>query len=303
MKTRSVGCLVVLALTAPAWRAVAAEASDAASSKRQVKPFFRKPWLLGAHRGGAALWPENTLVAFKSAAKRWPDIVLETDARLTSDGRVVLLHDATVGRTTDGSGPIADMTLAEARKLDAGYRFTPDGGKTFPYRGKGVRIATLAEVLKALPDSRFEIELKPAEGIAEPTIRVIKQAGAEDRVLLASFKPQLMIRARRPAPRIASCYEILGGLSMLGKLRTGGEAWTAYQPRADVLSLMRRMLRTFKVKPEELRAIQARGVYFQIHTPNTRESIERALDLNPDSILTDRPDLLAELIAERAKRK
>ncbi len=293
----SVVCLAMVGLV------LAAEGDKTTATKPKDKPFFRKPFLLGAHRAGAALWPESTLVAFKAAAKRWPDMLLETDARLTSDGHVVLLHDETVDRTTDGTGPITEMTLAEAKKLDAGYRFTPDGGKTFPYRGQGVRIALLSEVLAALPEARFEVELKPADGIAEPTIRVIKQAKAEDRVLLASFSSTIMLRARKLAPRTPSCYEYIGGLAMLGKLRSGGEAWAAYRPTADVLSLTRGMLKRYELTPEEIRAVQAKGVYFQIHTPNTRESIRRALELNPDSILTDRPDLLAEIIAERAKSK
>lgn len=280
-----------------------AERPEATSSRPKDKPFFAKPFLLGAHRGGADLWPENTLVAFRSAAKRWPHILLETDARLTADGQAVLLHDDTVNRTTDGTGPVAEMTLAEVKKLDAGYRFTPDRGKTFPYRGKGVRIATLAEALAAVPDARFEVELKPCKGVTEPTLRVIRQAGAEDRVLLASFDSRLIFQARRITPQMAYCYEFLGGLSMLDKLRSGGKQWAAYQPKAEVLSLMRRMLTQYKVTPDEIRAMQAKGVYFQIHTPNTPQAIRQALDLNPDSVLTDRPDLLAELIAERSRSK
>ena len=101
-------------------------------------PVFAKPMLLGAHRGGRALWPENTVVAFRACAERWPDILLEGDLHLTADGHVVVLHDATVDRTTDGAGPVAGMTLEQVKQLDAGYRFTPDDGATFPWRGKGV---------------------------------------------------------------------------------------------------------------------------------------------------------------------
>ena len=292
----------LLGLAMPAM-AVGGEGKATPSSGPDVKPFFRKPWLLGAHRGGAGLWPENTLVAFKAAAKRWPDIILETDARMTADGHVVLLHDGTVDRTTDGTGPIAKMTLAEVKRLDAGYKFSRDRGRTFPWRGKGVRIATLVEALAVLPESRFEIELKPADGVTDPTLRVIRKARAEDRVLLASFDPQKALRARKLAPRIASCYELLGGLGMLSKLREGGERWERYRPKADVLSLMEGMLKQYELTPAEIRAVQAKGIFVQIHTPNTPERIRKVLDLNPDSILTDRPDLLAEIIAKRAKQR
>jgi len=261
------------------------------------KPIFSRSILLGAHRGGAALWPENTLPAFQEAVKRWPDVLLETDARLTADGHVVLLHDDTVDRTTDGTGPVVAMNLADLKKLDAGYRFTPDGGKTFPYRGRGVKVPTLAEVLAALPGARFEIELKPCAGVAEATVKVIQTAGAEDRVLLASFDPRLALRARKLARRIAACYEVLGGLRMLDELRRGD--WAAYQPTADVLSLPAGMLRSLHLTPGELRAIQAKGIRIQVHTINRRPQMQDMLDLGVDSILSDRPNLLAEVIAER----
>lgn len=297
MLVRAMVCGFGVLLMVTVCAAIAAE--RASSSKPSAKPFFRRPWLLGAHRGGAGLWPENTVVAFKAAAKRWPDIVLETDARLTADGHVVLLHDATVNRTTDGKGRIAEMTLADVKKLDAGYRFTPDDGQTFPHRGKGVRIATLAEALAACPNSRFEVEMKPAEGITQPTLRVIRQAKAEDRVLLASFDSRLMLQAHKLAPNVAACHSMINGLGMLRKLREGGEVWATYEPQADVLSLMQGMLRQYKVTPDELRAIQAKGIYLQLHTPNTRQRLAEILTLNPDSILTDRPDLLADLIEKR----
>jgi glycerophosphoryl diester phosphodiesterase len=296
MRVGLIFCCVALGLLMSDHLAISAETSAA---KPAVKPFFRRPWLLGAHRGGAQLSPENTVVAFKAAAERWPDVVLETDARLTSDGHVVLLHDGRVDRTTDGKGLVAEMTLAEVKKLDAGFRFTRDGGKTFPYRGKGVTIATLTEALAACPSSRFEIEMKPAEGVVEPTIRVIRQAKAEDRVLLASFDPRVMYRARKLAPNVASCYTVVDGLGMLRKLREGGESWESYKPKADVLSLMQRMLKEFDLTADEFRAIRAKGVRVQFHTPNTRERIIKLLDLKPDSILTDRPDLLSDIIAER----
>ncbi|MBN1341865.1 MAG: hypothetical protein JXQ73_04255 [Phycisphaerae bacterium] len=284
---------------------IAAQAASPSATSSHVpahKPFFKTPWLLGAHRGGAMLWPQNTVVAFKAAAERWPDVVLECDARTTADGHAILMHDGTVDATTNGSGAAGEMTLAQIKELDAGYRFTPDGGKTFPWRGKGVVIPTLAEALAACPSSRFEIELKPSKDVVEPTVRAIREAKAEDRVLLASFDVRLIREACRLLPRVASCYDFADGLQMQTLLRKGGKAWEDYRPTSDVLSMMENMLKQFGVTPSEIRAMQAKGIYFQIHTPNTRESIVKRLELGPDSVLTDRPDLLAEIIAERAKK-
>jgi glycerophosphoryl diester phosphodiesterase len=296
-------CLVLLIClvgqTAAAQTTIPTMPSTTCPAPSADKPFFAKPWLLGAHRGGAALWPENTLTAFRAAAERWPDAIMETDARLTADGQVVLLHDDTVDRTTDGKGPVGSMSLAEVRKFDAGFRFTTDGGKTFPHRGKGVTIPTLAEALKALPRSRFEIELKPVDGVADAVVDLIKAAGAEDRVLLASFDPRLTLRAQRLAPQIAFCYEFLGGVRMLDQLRRGD--WAAYRPTAEVLSIPTNMLRRFALTADEVRAIRAKGIFLQVHTINQRARIQEMLNLGADSILSDRPDLLAEVVSQRGK--
>ena len=118
--------------------------------------------LVFAHRGGGGLYPENTLEAFKYSVSMGVD-VLELDVHSTSDGTLVVMHDSQVDRTTNGSGQVNQMTLVQLKKLDAGYGFTPDGGKTYPYRGRGITIPTLQEVFDALPDKTFNIEPKQAE--------------------------------------------------------------------------------------------------------------------------------------------
>ena len=192
--------------------------TDSPPSNQTTRPFFAKPFLLGAHRGGKALWPENTLLAFTQAAAQWPDILLEGDARVTADGEVVLIHDGKIDRTTNGAGPISSMTLAEVKAFDAGYRFSRDGGKTFPYRGKGLTIPTFAEVLAALPDSRFLIELKGQTGVAESIVPVLRETGAVDRVALASHFAPLMQRARKLEPALIACYERLVPYRVLSSL-------------------------------------------------------------------------------------
>jgi glycerophosphoryl diester phosphodiesterase len=114
-------------------------------------PFLSDQLLNIAHRGGGRLRPEATLPAFENALSVGAD-VLEFDLHASSDGVVVVIHDETVDRTTDGTGAVQAMTFAELRMLDAGYEFTPDGGQTFPYRGMGIQIPTLVEVLAGFPD-------------------------------------------------------------------------------------------------------------------------------------------------------
>ena len=164
-------------------------------------PFFaqfeQRP-LVMAHQGGNGLWPDNTLYAFERAAAMGVD-VLEMDLHSTADGVLVVMHDDTVDRTTDGSGPIQSLTLEEIKALDAGYRWSADEGQTFPFRGQGITVPTLEEVFAAFPDVALNIEIKQAEpSLVEPFCQLIRAYGMGERVLVASFH-QESIKACRQA--------------------------------------------------------------------------------------------------------
>ena len=138
-----------------------------------------------AHRGDSAHAPENTAPAFERAVRLGAD-ALEFDVRLSVDGVAVVHHDPTLDRTTDRGGAVAALTLAELRAADAGARFTADGGRTFPFRGRGVRVPTLDEVLGAWPGVPVLIEIKVAEASAEVR-RVLDRHAAAGRAVVASF--------------------------------------------------------------------------------------------------------------------
>ena len=112
-----------------------------------------------AHRGGSGLGPENTLAAFRRSLAAGAD-VLEMDVRTTADGHLVVLHDATVDRTTDGRGAVKEMTLAQIKALDAGYRWTADQGRSFPFRGRGITVPTFSEVLETFAETPMIAEIK-----------------------------------------------------------------------------------------------------------------------------------------------
>jgi glycerophosphoryl diester phosphodiesterase len=178
------------------------------------------PPLVIAHRGDSARRPENTLASFASALEVGAE-VLEFDVHLTRDGHVVVLHDALVDRTTDGAGPVRDMTLAEVKSLSAGYpsRFGD------AYRGE--RIPTLSEVLGHIRDRAIGmIEIKhdavtaDAEGgIEAHTVAEVRKAGMEKQVALISFARMALLRCRSLAPGIirghlfhrASVEDVLAG--------------------------------------------------------------------------------------------
>ena len=144
--------------------------------------------LLVGHRGAAGLAPENTMASFREAVQRWAVDMIELDVRASADGHCMVIHDETVDRTTDGTGPVAGKTLAELRELDAGARFSlPDGSA--PFAGQGITIPTIDEVLEAFPDTRFTFEVKIGTAQA-PMFDAIRRHGASERVVAAGMNWQ-----------------------------------------------------------------------------------------------------------------
>ncbi len=140
-----------------------------------------------AHRGGIDLYPENTLLAFESAISRHRCPMIETDVQLTADNEVVIFHDHTLDRTTDGAGKVSAHTWDDLRRLDAGYHFAPDPDGPPTRRGQGIGIPTLRETLRTFPETRFNIELKSSDPtIVDATVRVLRDEGATSRVVVGS---------------------------------------------------------------------------------------------------------------------
>jgi glycerophosphoryl diester phosphodiesterase len=137
------------------------------------------------HRGNAAHAPENTIESFRQAVDLGVD-ALELDVHLSADGQVVVIHDPTLDRTTSQSGRVDRLTLAEVKRADAGARFTKDRGATWPYRGTGITVPSLDEVLRTFPTTPLLIEIK-TESAARATREVIERHGANERCIVASF--------------------------------------------------------------------------------------------------------------------
>src|SRR5712692_201276 len=149
-------------------------------------PFFSssRP-LVFAHRGGSGLAPENTIAAFDNGLALGAD-GLELDVRLSRDGRVVVHHDRTLDRTTNLTGPVAAQPAEALAGADAGYAFQRDG--TFPFRGRGFGVPTLAGVLARYRDVPVVVELKANRAeLAAAVVEEVRAADAVDRVCLGSF--------------------------------------------------------------------------------------------------------------------
>ena len=162
--------------------------------------------LVVAHRGAGAVAPENTMEAYRQAVEMGAD-ALEVDVHLTADGKLAVIHDETAERTTDLSGSIESMTMKQLRTGDAGYRFEGPGG-SFPFRGKGLKVPTLPEVLKWLPAGiGLVVEIK-ARAATGPTIAALhsSRVRADGAVSVISFDERIIEEARQLDPEIPTGY-------------------------------------------------------------------------------------------------
>ena len=253
-----------------------------------------------AHRGGAGLWPENTLEAFRGAIELGCSH-LETDVRMTRDGELVVFHDESLERTTDGHGRVAAHTLAQLRRLDAGYRFSPDG-KSFPRRGQGLVIPTLAEVVALSPSVRFNVEIKERGPFDLPRalLAFIERHGLADRIVVAAERHELMREFRRLGQgRIATSasrreclhFWLASRLGLTGFLRLPYQA-LQIPVRAGNLTV---------VTPALLDAAHREGIAVHVWTIDERAEMLRLLDLGVDGLMSDHPDRLRQVVLERSR--
>lgn len=253
---------------------------------------------LTAHRGGAGLAPENTLPAFRGAVEDWAADMIELDVRVTADGRCVVIHDPTVDRTTDGTGAVASMRLAELARLDAGYRFTRDGGRTFPYRGRGIRVPTIEEVFDALPTTPLLIEVKAAAA-QPPLFDAIRDAGAASRVVLASEAGSDWSISDAYEGAVCASSDDLRRFYTLRRLGLA-RLWA---PDAALASVPEYWSGRHIVTPRFVRSLHAHGIPVHVWTVDETDDMHRLLDWGVDGLLTDRPDRLADVLTERVGRR
>jgi len=248
-----------------------------------------------AHRGGAGLWPENTLEAF-SGSVRLGCSHLGTDLRMTRDGVIVLMHDAEVDRTTDGSGRVADLSLEELRALDAGYRFTSDG-REFPRRGAGLCVPTFEELLDAHPDVGLNVEIKErgAFDLPRALFELIERRSLHDRLVVAAERHDLMLSFRRlSGTRVATGATRRECLQFWLASRLGVSAWIPTPFRALQVPVAVRGLPV--VTARFVRDAHARGCAVHVWTIDEPGEMSRLLGLGVDGLMSDRPDRLVAVL-------
>lgn len=269
------------------------------------RPFTAPRPVVLAHQGASGYAPSNTMAAFRLALEQGADI-LELDVHMTRDGVVVVSHDETIDRMSNGSGLIREMTLAELRQYDFGYDFTPDGGLTYPYRGKGVTIPTLEEVLQAFPEVPLNIEIKQVDPPMEAQVwELIQRYGAEDRVLIASFHGTVAKRWRELAgDRVATSAPVEHMYAVAAHYvphldRLYEPVYDAFQvPVAEKAGPL-----TVRFDTERFLAMAERvNVAVHYWTINDEEEMRRLYQLGAHGIITDYPDRAVKVLRELGLR-
>ena len=267
-----------------------AACGDSASSNN---PFFEDRVLNIAHRGANFVAPEETIEAYIAAKENGAD-VLEMDIQRTRDGVLILMHDATVDRTTNGTGAVADLTLEEIQELDAGYRFTRDDGATYPFRGKGLRVPTLQEMFERFPDDVMVIEIKGSDpSVSVDYAEMIRAYGRERTVITASFDEAVLVEFRRNAE---GALTSMAQDEVIAFFALTPEAEAEYTPPGEFLHVPP-TFSGIEVMNETFAARAARfGLPIHVFgTGNDPEVMQRMIDLGALGLMVD-DILLAEAV-------
>ena len=258
-------------------------------------PFAReKGIIVMAHRGGSGRWPENTMLAFQNAAALGVD-ALETDIHSTADGVLVASHDDVVDRVTNGQGRINDLTLKELKDLDAGYWWTADAGQTYPFRGQGITIPTLAELFEAFPDMWINVDIKQWQpSIVRPFAELIRRYDMANKMMVGSFDKRTVADFRRECPQVAAAASenearLLYSLSVLRLEKL-------YGGQAQAMQLPEYSGRIHVVTPRFVAAAHRVGTAVHVWTVNKEADMQRLIDMGVDGLMTDYPDRLLKLL-------
>lgn len=272
--------------------------------ERPERAFYRPDdpeVLIIAHRGGRGLAPEGTMAAFDNAVSLGAH-VLEYDTHITSDGHLVVIHDDTVDRTTNGSGKVNEMTLEEVQMLDAGYHFTDENGD-YTFRDKGVYLPTIEEVFQKYPNMRHLIELKDTnapelyEDMIQELWRLIQEYDMEDNVMVGSFTHEINERFE----------EVSWGQIPIG---AGEEAVRDFATKhvAFLNGLADSTVDSLQLPTEAegfdlttkniIESAKARNMSVYYWTINEKDEMRRLIEKEVDGIMTDYPDRLIEVLNE-----
>jgi glycerophosphoryl diester phosphodiesterase len=248
-----------------------------------------------AHRGGGGLRPENTMKAFDHAVSLGVD-ALECDVHLSRDGEVVIIHDPTLDRTTDARGEVASRTALELSRVDAGNHFGP--AEHFPYRAQNICVPRLEDLLRRWPDLPVVVEIKgdrPATAVR--VLEVIREAGADDRVIVGGFSLAVLATVRRLCPALVTSASSPESYSALRR------SYVLIGPRRPQFRLFQVPLRLRGkpiLTPRFVRTARRAGLPVQVWVVDEVEEMRMLIGWGVTGIISDRPDRAVLVRSESA---
>ena len=255
-----------------------------------------------AHRGFSGRFPENTMLAFEKAAEL-PIDGLEMDIYATRDDVLVISHDDSVARMTDGDGRIQTYTLAELQQLDAGYNFTPDNGQTYPFRGQGISIPTMEQVLARFSDLWINVDIKQHEPrVVSLFCDLIRRHNAAERLCVGSFANETVEQFRRQCPEVVTLatHSEIEALYLWQKLhlsqffQRGGHAMQI-PPKKEKWGLTFDM-----ITPRFIQAAHDHGMALHVWTINEPNEMGRLIASGVDGLITNFPDRAVDVLGRTA---
>ena len=254
-----------------------------------------------AHGGGLLIRPDHTLLAYDQALKDGADM-LELDIHETRDNVIVVMHDETVDDTTNCTGFIKEKTFAELLECAAGYKWTQDGGETYPYRDMGLVVPSLEEVLERYPDTPVNIEIKQSEpSLVDNLVALVRQYEFEDKMVGASFSDDILAELRAAAPEIATSLGV--GESTDYWYKSLVPIDPEYDPAGEFLQLpVEYNIEGTVVEvlhPGFVPRVEELDMYLHIWTVNDEDEMRWLIEVQGvHGIMTDNPPLLTKVINE-----
>jgi glycerophosphoryl diester phosphodiesterase len=256
--------------------------------------------LIIAHRGGANLAPENTILALRTAIDLGIDVI-ETDLQLTKDNQFVLFHDDDLSRMAGRAEKIRDLPLDELKQIDITFNLSPDNGVTFPYRGQGHWILSLSEAFEEFSDTVFNLDIKNKEDREAPELlaSLISDYDRANSVIIASFHDRQLERFRALMPKVvtAACP---GEVSrFVFGVKTHSLRLTTRNPKYRVFQVPINYGRINVVNSKFVKAAHEKGIAVHVWTINDRTLMNELIEMGIDGIITDEPVMFRDLLREK----
>ena len=299
-RLRITGCFAATAalITGMALSTGAPSTSGAASPITAANPFRTGRTLIIPHGGGDGLYPENTMLAYDRTMAAGADVV-DVDVRSTADGVLVAFHDATLARTTNGTGKVEDKTYAQLAALDAGWTFTLAGKQ--PFRGKGVRIPTLQAVLRRFPRALVSLDLKDESmSMIAPTCALLRLLRRTSDVFVGSNSDAQILAFRTACPDVRTSATMVDVYASRDARAANDRSFV---PRAFVdQPPFRSDSGTELVSKDSLAYAHSKGIAILTWVVDNPADMRRLVSWGVDGIYTRRPDVLLSVLTSMGKR-